>query len=55
MPQRTLSLRPVTAELAANLLMDVAELEKIRDLLWERKQATRYCRKAAPAGSGHVP
>ena len=35
-PQRTLGLSPVTAELAADLLMDAAELEKIRDLLWER-------------------
>lgn len=37
-PQRTLSLGPVTAELAADLLMDAAELEKIRDPLWERRQ-----------------
>jgi hypothetical protein len=36
-PQRTLSLRPVIAELAADLLMDAGELDKIRDLLWERK------------------
>jgi hypothetical protein len=36
-PQRTLSLSPVTAELAADLLMDAAELDKIRGLLWERK------------------
>jgi 5-methylcytosine-specific restriction protein B len=41
-PQWTLSLRPVTAELAADLLMDAAELEKIRDLLWESKQVIFY-------------
>jgi hypothetical protein len=32
-PRRTLSFSPVTAELAADLLMDGGELEKIRDLL----------------------
>ena len=47
-PQRTLSLRPVTAELAADLLMDAAELDKIRDLLWERKQVIFY----GPPGTG---
>ena len=47
-PQRTLNLSPVTAELAANLLMDAAELEKIRDLLWERKQIIFY----GPPGTG---
>ena len=47
-PQRTLSLSPVTAELAANLLMDAAELAKIRDLLWERKQVIFY----GPPGTG---
>jgi 5-methylcytosine-specific restriction enzyme B len=47
-PQRTLSLSPVTAELAADLLMDAAELEKIRDLLWERKQIIFY----GPPGTG---
>ncbi len=47
-PQRTLSLRPVTAELAANLLMDAAELEKIRDLLWERRQVIFH----GPPGTG---
>ena len=47
-PQRTLSLSPVTAELAADLLMDAAELEKIRDLLWERKQVIFY----GPPGTG---
>ena len=47
-PQRTLSLRPVTAELAADLLMDAAELAKIRDLLWERRQVIFY----GPPGTG---
>jgi 5-methylcytosine-specific restriction protein B len=47
-PQRTLSLSLVTAELAADLLMDAAELEKIRDLLWERKQIIFY----GPPGTG---
>ncbi|WP_300606138.1 AAA family ATPase [Trebonia sp.] len=48
LPQRTLSLRPVTAELAASLLMDQAELRKIADLLWERKQVIFY----GPPGTG---
>jgi 5-methylcytosine-specific restriction enzyme B len=47
-PRRTLSLSPVTTELAANLLMDAAELAKIRDLLWERKQVIFY----GPPGTG---
>ena len=47
-PQRTLSLSPVTAELAADLLMDAAELAKIRDLLWERRQVIFY----GPPGTG---
>jgi 5-methylcytosine-specific restriction protein B len=47
-PQRTLSLSPVTAELAADLLMDAAELEQIRDLLWERRQVIFY----GPPGTG---
>ena len=38
----------MTAELAADLLMDAAELEKIRDLLWERKQIIFY----GPPGTG---
>jgi len=36
--QRTLGFNPVTAAAAAGLLMDVDELQKIADLLWERKQ-----------------
>jgi 5-methylcytosine-specific restriction protein B len=47
-PQRTLSLSPVTAELAASLFMDAAELEKIRDLLRERRQVIFY----GPPGTG---
>ena len=47
-PQRTLSFNPVTAELAAKLLMDQAELQKITDLLWERKQVIFY----GPPGTG---
>jgi 5-methylcytosine-specific restriction protein B len=47
-PQRTLSFNPVTAELAAKLLMDQAELQKITDLLWERKQIIFY----GPPGTG---
>ena len=46
--EKPLSLSPVTAELAADLLMDAAELEKIRDLLWERKQVIFY----GPPGTG---
>ncbi|HLI38166.1 MAG TPA: hypothetical protein VKV80_12630 [Streptosporangiaceae bacterium] len=47
-PQRTLSLCPVTAELARDLLMDAAELEKIADLLWERRQVIF----SGPPGTG---
>jgi 5-methylcytosine-specific restriction enzyme B len=47
-PKRTLSFSPVTAELAARLLIDQSELEKIRDLLWERKQVIFY----GPPGTG---
>jgi len=39
--QRTLGFSPVTAEVAADLLMDQAELQKIAELLWERKQVKR--------------
>lgn len=42
--QRTLGLRPVTAD----LLMDAAELDKIRDLLWERKQVFFRVTAASP-------
>jgi 5-methylcytosine-specific restriction enzyme B len=47
-PQRTLSFNPVTAEVAAKLLMDQAELQKITDLLWDRKQVIFY----GPPGTG---
>ena len=36
--QRALSFNPVTAETAADLLMDRVELQKIADLLWERSR-----------------
>jgi hypothetical protein len=45
--QRTLGFSPVTAEVAADLLMDQAELQKIAELLWERKQVIFY----GPPGS----
>jgi 5-methylcytosine-specific restriction enzyme B len=45
---RTLRFNPVTAEAAADLLMDHAELQKITDLLWERKQVIFY----GPPGTG---
>ena len=38
----------MTAEFAAELLMDQAELQKIADLLWERKQVIFY----GPPGTG---
>jgi 5-methylcytosine-specific restriction protein B len=46
--QRTLSFNPVTAEAAADLYMDQAELRKIAELLWERKQVVFY----GPPGTG---
>jgi 5-methylcytosine-specific restriction enzyme B len=46
--QRTLSFNPVTAATAKELLMDQAELQKIADLLWERKQVIFY----GPPGTG---
>jgi 5-methylcytosine-specific restriction protein B len=46
--QRTLSFNPVSAEVAADLLMDQAELQKITDLLWDRKQVIFY----GPPGTG---
>jgi 5-methylcytosine-specific restriction enzyme B len=47
-PKRELRFNPVTAEFAANVLMDQAELVKIVDLLWERKQVIFY----GPPGTG---
>jgi 5-methylcytosine-specific restriction protein B len=46
--QRTLSFSPVTAEARVELLMDQSELQKITDLLWERKQVIFY----GPPGTG---
>jgi 5-methylcytosine-specific restriction protein B len=46
--QRTLAFDPVTAETAADLFMDHAELQKIADLLWERRQVIFY----GPPGTG---
>ena len=46
--RRPLGFNPVTADFAENLLMDLAELDKIADLLWERKQIIFY----GPPGTG---
>ena len=46
--RRELGFNPVTPEFAQNLLMDQAELAKIVDLLWERKQIILY----GPPGTG---
>jgi 5-methylcytosine-specific restriction protein B len=46
--QRTLRFNPVTAATATDLLMDAGELQKIADLLWERKQLIFY----GPPGTG---
>ena len=46
--QPVLSLRPISAEIAEELLLDQAELQKIADLLWERKQVIFY----GPPGTG---
>jgi 5-methylcytosine-specific restriction protein B len=43
-----LTFTPVTTDLANSLLMDQNELEKIADLLWERKQVIFY----GPPGTG---
>jgi 5-methylcytosine-specific restriction enzyme B len=47
-PKRELRFNPVMAEFAADVLMDRAELVKIVDLLWERKQVILY----GPPGTG---
>ncbi len=47
-PPRALAFHPVTPELADDLLLDRAELDKIADLLWERKQIVLY----GPPGTG---
>jgi 5-methylcytosine-specific restriction enzyme B len=46
--RRTLAFHPINPEFAANLLMDQAELAKVADLLWERKQIILY----GPPGTG---
>jgi 5-methylcytosine-specific restriction protein B len=46
--QRQLRFSPVTPEVAADFLMDQAELAKITGLLWERKQVIFY----GPPGTG---
>jgi 5-methylcytosine-specific restriction protein B len=46
--QRVLTFEPVAEETAADLLMDRAELQKIADLLWERRQVIFY----GPPGTG---
>jgi 5-methylcytosine-specific restriction enzyme B len=46
--RRELAFNPITPHFAANLLMDPAELAKIADLLWERKQIILY----GPPGTG---
>jgi 5-methylcytosine-specific restriction enzyme B len=46
--QRTLSFNSVTTEVAAGLHMDQGELQKITDLLWDRKQVIFY----GPPGTG---
>ena len=47
-PRRPLGFNPVTPDFAERLLMDQAELVKIADLLWERKQIILY----GPPGTG---
>ena len=46
--RRELAFNPITAHFAQNLLMDLAELTKIVELLWERKQVILY----GPPGTG---
>ena len=47
-PRRPLGFNPVTPDFAERLLTDQAELVKIADLLWERKQIILY----GPPGTG---
>src|SRR5262249_26818132 len=42
LPRPELAFRPVTGEFAYDVYMDRAELAKIVDLLWERKQIILY-------------
>jgi 5-methylcytosine-specific restriction protein B len=46
--RRELGFNPITPDLAQSLLMDQAEVSKIVDLLWERKQIILY----GPPGTG---
>ena len=46
--RRELAFNPITQDFAQRLLVDQAELAKIRDLLWERKQVIFY----GPPGTG---
>jgi 5-methylcytosine-specific restriction enzyme B len=48
LPKRLLAFNPVTPAIAEGLLMDQAELAKIVDLLWERKQIILF----GPPGTG---
>jgi 5-methylcytosine-specific restriction enzyme B len=48
LPKRLLAFNPVTSAIVDDLLMDQAELAKIVDLLWERKQIILY----GPPGTG---
>jgi 5-methylcytosine-specific restriction enzyme B len=47
-PRRDLGFNPVTPDFATKLLIEQAELAKIADLLWERKQIILY----GPPGTG---
>jgi 5-methylcytosine-specific restriction enzyme B len=46
--RRQLEFNPITPDFAENMLMDRAELAKIADLLWERRQIILY----GPPGTG---
>lgn len=46
--RRPLEFNPITPDFASNLLMDETELDKIVDLLWERRQIILY----GPPGTG---
>jgi 5-methylcytosine-specific restriction protein B len=46
--RRQLEFNPITPDFAENVLMDRAELDKIADLLWERRQIILY----GPPGTG---
>lgn len=47
-PTRELAFHPVTAQFAKELLMDQADLARIAELLWEKKQIVLY----GPPGTG---